>query len=323
MVISLNTYSNNYAINYQNKIKKQPENQGNAVSFKSNPLAEVVRKEVAVAPKAKVLASLAAALVAIGSTIGIKPKEERKLNALLKENSFSIARIKKCEDLYGRLLSVYKENPALFKELITARSTEFVPINQQYDYDDVVFADYDLESIIAISEIAKEKPASVDLAKKAFKNRDCTSVTIGNKERAEALKREILEDSANVEQVYAKISPKYVCGDVVSRLLTTIKKEKAEAIAIANARFIEVWKNVEEKFGIKITRMYTEPQPSKGDCDIVYYTHNGKEYKCYIPSPCGGSSEIQVLETLLKRYNNVEDFRCVPLIDIVHKKINF
>lgn len=87
--------------------------------------------------------------------------------------------------------------------------------------------------------------------------------------------------------------------------------------------FMDTKNEAEKKFGIEITEVFAEEHPYKGDCDSVSYIHDGKKYKCYLPSPFGGRTEMGVLEALMKKYKGVEEFRSAPIFDDIRKTINF
>ena len=87
-----------------------------------------------------------------------------------------------------------------------------------------------------------------------------------------------------------------------------------DALKKYDIKFAEAKQKAQEKFGIEITEVITISNPFKGDCDIITFIHEGKEQTCYLPTPPGGRTEIEVLEKFME-YNSVEDFRSVPVID--------
>ena len=100
-----------------------------------------------------------------------------------------------------------------------------------------------------------------------------------------------------------------------------IAKEKAEEEAKQAAAFAEAKQKAQEKFGIEITEVIAESHPSKGDCDVISYTFEGEEQKCYLLAPYGGRTETKVLEAFMTKYNSVEDFRDRPIIDCKRHEI--
>lgn len=101
-----------------------------------------------------------------------------------------------------------------------------------------------------------------------------------------------------------------------------IAKEKAEEDTKQAIAFAETKQKAQDKFGIEITEVIADSHPSKGDCDVISYTFEGEEQKCYLPAPPGGRTETEVLEAFMKKYNSVDDFRSVPIIDYSTKTIN-
>lgn len=114
----------------------------------------------------------------------------------------------------------------------------------------------------------------------------------------------------------AEIINQWKTGESLEDTINKIEKTK-EATAFAKAK-----QKAQDKFGIEIKEVFADSHPSKGDCDVISYALEGKEQKCYLPAPPGGRTETEVLEAFMKKYNSVEEFRSVPIIDYSTKTIN-
>ena len=82
----------------------------------------------------------------------------------------------------------------------------------------------------------------------------------------------------------------------------------SENLTEQTAAFLMVKQEAENKFGIEITKVYADSEPSKGDCHRVNYMHNGEARVCYLSAPPGGNTKREVLERLISDYNTVEEF---------------
>lgn len=288
--MSYSNYHNAYSIKQNNCLKNKPQVPENtAVSFKG--LERVTTKttqEAMTKNSGKILAALTAFGVAIMTSLGIKTKKEKMIekefDTVLSTTRFS--KLKESNpDSYKEVLKIYSEKPELVKDLVNKYiSCEHLDCN----HDRVTSYDqrYSCADIIAIYEIDKIDPTLTPLAKKAFGGFYDYSVS---------------ENYYTVEDLLRKI------------------KEYDTKTAIA---FKEAKQKAQDKFGIEITEVFADSHPSKGDCDVISYTLEGKEQKCYLPAPPGGRTETEVLEAFMKKYNSVEEFRSVPIIDYSTKTIN-
>ena len=340
--ISYSNYQNTINIRKNNNLQNNPQNPKNQVAFKGlKKVATKTTQEALTKNSGKILATLTALGVAIMASLGIKTSKEKELDTLLDNRRYQINGMEPIRelkntnpDLYKKLLVAYKENPELIKELMFEK-IYFERYCMDYDVCKASSSMYSLDDIIAINEVNKVNPSLTNLTKKALggfyteKSHHLYLIDEGlEKDMRKQVINAILVNSEKVDLALKSLEKThqfnnyFIYKDKVYTVEDLLKEIKEYDTKTAIA-FKEAKQKAQDKFGIEITEVIADSHPSKGDCDVISYTFEGKEQKCYLPAPPGGRTETEVLEALIKKYNSVEEFRSVPVIDNVTKTINF
>lgn len=112
----------------------------------------------------------------------------------------------------------------------------------------------------------------------------------------------------------AEIINQWKTGESLEDTINKIEKTK-EATDFAKAK-----QKAQEKFGIQITEVFADSNPYKGDCHRVYYIHNGEAKICYLAAPPGGNTKSEVLEELISKHNDIEEFPRTEFEGILNKE---
>ena len=330
--ISYSSYNN--SINIRKNLKNNSQIPENQVAFKGlEKVATKTSQEALTKNSGKILAALTALVVTTMASLGIKTKKEKMIekefDTVLSTTGFS--KLKESNpDSYKEVLKIYSENPELVKGLVN-KYISYEHLDCNHDHVTSYDQRYSCADIIAIYEIDKIDPTLTPLAKKAFGGQYYSHLSYGSQYKAAEItaevKKAILNEPEKVKKVLKEFEKTKVFYDyLVSENYYTVEdllKEIKEYDTKTAIAFKEAKQKAQDKFGIEITEVIADSHPSKGDCDLISYTFEGKEQKCYLPAPPGGRTETEVLETFIKEYNSVDEFRSVPIIDYSRETINF